>query len=341
MTITTRRIACFACALSALLAAMLFITGCASNNSETSSEAPAPSNTVIPTEAISDTPAAGQGQATPPATTQPTENTAEENQRLQSDLAALATASPMDVSATCIDLTNGATASIAGMQQHPAASMIKLLIAAAFFDQAQLGLIALDDEYTLEPGDIVGGTGSLQGRGAGTTITYGEAVTRMISESDNVATNILIDELGMTTINSTAIKLGLTGTQLQRKMMDENAIAAGIDNYTSSDDTAKLLQQAYEGTLISADASAYIMDALRQQTDSEGILGGLPAGTPFAHKTGTLGYAKHDAGVVEGDHPFVLAVLCSSSDAVDTGSALGLMAEIGSAAYNDIVVGTA
>ncbi len=336
MANTIYRTALGALATGALLACALLFAGCTSSDSEASSEATAPSTTAIPTEAISDTPAAGTEQATPAA--KPSEETVAENHHLQSDLAALATTSTMDVSVTCIDLANGATSSIAGMQQHPAASMIKLLIAAAFFDQAQLGLIALDDEYTIESGDIVGGTGSLQNRGAGTTITYGEAVTRMISESDNVAANILIDQLGMTTINSTAIKLGLTGTQLQRRMMDENAIAAGIDNYTSSDDTAKLLQQAYEGTLITPEASAYIMDALRQQTDTAGILGGLPAGTTFAHKTGTLGYAKHDGGVVEGDHPFVLVVLCSAQDTIDEASALGLMAEIGSAAYNDIVV---
>ena len=132
MANTIYRTALGALATGALLACALLFAGCTSSDSEASSEATAPSTTAIPTEAISDTPAAGTEQATPAA--KPSEETVAENHHLQSDLAALATTSTMDVSVTCIDLANGATSSIAGMQQHPAASMIKLLIAAAFFD---------------------------------------------------------------------------------------------------------------------------------------------------------------------------------------------------------------
>ena len=89
-----------------------------------------------------------------------------------------------------------------------------------------------------------------------------------------------------------------------------DAIAAGRENYTSAEDVATLLQLAYEGKLVSREASDLVMEALKGQADDEGVLNGLPEGTTFAHKTGALGTVQHDGGIVGGDNPYVLVVLC-------------------------------
>lgn len=251
---------------------------------------------------------------------------------LNPQLEALANASGMQVCTVVTDLRTGATAGYQSNEQMVSASMIKLVIAYAFLEQAVAnGGYSLDGMYTLQPGDIVGGTGTLGSLGAGATVSYREILTKMISVSDNTGTNILIDAVGMDAVNATARNLGLTATQLNRHMMDFN----GTENYTSASDVAKLLEKAYNGTFVNAEGSALVMQALEAQQDIGGLLNGLPAGTVFAHKTGTLTTVRHDGGIVEGERPFVVVVLCGGAGFYE-GGALSTMAQIASAAYEAV-----
>lgn len=256
--------------------------------------------------------------------------------RLEADIASVASSAGMPVGVCAIDLESGATAGYRGDEKTVSASMIKLIIAAAFLDGVESGAYSLDDYCTLQPADIVGGTGVLAGRGAGAQVTYRELLEKMISVSDNTGTNALIRTMGMDAVNAEAKKLGLAQTQLNRMMMDEASIAAGIENYLSADDAAKLLKMTYEGSLVSREASKVLLGALEQQEDWGGIRNGLPEGVPFAHKTGTLGNARHDGGIVEGDHPFVLVVLCGGEGFYEQG-ALNTMARVAEVVYADLV----
>lgn len=249
------------------------------------------------------------------------------NEALQAQLAQAAESSGMLTCASVIDLTNGSVASFQGDTQIPSASMIKLLIAYTFLEQVKAQNQSLDAFYTLQPQDLVGGTGTLIGLGAGASITYRDALMRMIDVSDNVGANILIDAVGFDAINASATKLGLAQTSLNRRMMDENAIANGIENYTSANDLATLLKMVYDGTFVDADSSALMRQALEQQQDWGGIRSGLPEGTVFAHKTGSLASVRHDGGIVEGEHPYVLVVLCGGQGFYEDG-ALQAMANI-------------
>ncbi|MGN0262162.1 MAG: serine hydrolase [Eggerthellaceae bacterium] len=248
----------------------------------------------------------------------------------------IAAASGMDVGAVAIDLETGEYAGVRGNESVPSASMIKMIIAAAFLETVAQGDCSLDEPYTLQESDIVGGTGSLQGLGAGATVSYRDLVTKMISESDNIATNVLIDACGgMEVVNSEAKKLGLSGTQLNRMMMDAAAMEQGVENYVSADDLAILFRMVYNGTFVDGESSELVLQALEQQTDNAGIPQGLPADTVFAHKTGTLATVRHDGGIVEGDHPYVLVVLCSESGFNEAG-ALFCMEQIAEATYSEI-----
>lgn len=255
--------------------------------------------------------------------------------RLTADIQAVADGSGMDVGCTVIDLRSDTQASLAGSQPFASASMIKLIVAETFLDRCDKGIFSLDDTYTLRAEDIVGGTGSLQGWGAGATLTYRELVQKMISESDNTAANVLIDTLGMDAVNAEAQRLGLTATQLNRKMMDLEAQAAGRENYTSADDVAALLRMVWDKTFVSEEASMLVLTAMENQTDMAGIRVGLPADVVFAHKTGSLTIARHDGGIAEGDEPFILVVLCGGNGFYEAG-ALETMAKIGSVVYADL-----
>lgn len=218
---------------------------------------------------------------------------------------------PLQASFCYVDLDSGAQYSVAGGRQMVSASSIKLLILAAFLDQVNAGKLSMDDTYTLKAEDLVGGTGSLQNRAAGSTVTLREAARLMITESDNVAANILIDTMGKSAINKEADALGLAGTQLNRRMMQDN----GVQNYMTAADAARILEDIYRGTLASKDLSAFALKCLEQQTDDQGFLAGLPQGSTFAHKTGMLSSpdVRNDAGIVEGSHPYILVAFTEGS----------------------------
>lgn len=230
--------------------------------------------------------------------------------QLTEPLSTIAANSSMNVAITFVDLLNPQDrCSINGSRPQYAASTIKLLILNELLNQANQGLVSLDEIYTLKAADIVGGTGSLQGRGVGASVTFRDLATLMIAESDNTAANILIERLGMNVINQRAAELGLISTSLNRLMMEK-----GIENLMSSDDAARLLQMAYDGTFVNADGSVFALTALEAQTINDGIMGGLPIGTAFAHKTGTLSTAQNDYGIVLGEHPYILSIFCQAGD---------------------------
>lgn len=211
-----------------------------------------------------------------------------------------------------VDLRSGTSYGVGAGEQMVAASMIKLLVLATFLDQVDQGVLSLDDTYTLKQSDIVGGTGSLQAKGAGTQVTLREAAKLMISESDNVAANILIDKMGKKAINAEADELGLAGTQLNRRMMQEN----GSQNYMTADDAAIILKRIYQGKLGNKELSTFALDALKSQTDKTGLSQGLPSGASFAHKTGQLSdpAVQNDGGIVLGDNPYILVAFTEGSN---------------------------
>lgn len=252
--------------------------------------------------------------------------------RWTEDFKRIADASGMQVCVRAIDLSTNTSVDIRGDEKMASASMIKLLIAETFLHKAADGAFALDGTYTLKDSDIVGGTGSLQGSGAGAEVSYKDLVFKMISESDNVATNVLIDACGMDAINKEAKALGLKASEVNRRMMDTDASAAGIENYTSANDLAALLELVYKQKFVNAEMSALMLQALEAQVDNECISQGLPAGVVFAHKTGSLGIVRHDGGIVEGQRPFILVTLCGGEGFSESG-AMSTMAQLGEAAY--------
>ena len=234
-----------------------------------------------------------------------------------------------------LDISSGATASYHSDKKMLSASMIQLLIAETFLGQVANGKHAFDDVYVLKKTDIVGGAGSLGGRGAGAKVTKRELVKLMIAESDNVAANVLIDQCGMDAVNEDAKKLGLSCTALKRHMMDTEAAEKGLNNYTCADDVATLLKMVYDKTFVNKEMSAFMLECLEAQVDNRCISRGLPEGTVFAHKTGSLSTVRHDGGIVEDERPFIIVALCGGKGFSED-AALKTMEQIGKTAYQDL-----
>lgn len=212
---------------------------------------------------------------------------------------------------TCASADGSWSVDVNGDKPFVSASIIKLAILGTLLDQAQSGVLSLDGTVTVSPSDIVGGTGVIQASGAGESYTYRQLAAYMIQDSDNVATNLIIDAVGMPAVNEYASEIGLTQTVLNRRMMD---FAAGEENYTSANDVARMLQLIYQGKLVSSDMSEFALDLLKGQHDAAGLLEGLPAGSIFAHKTGTLDGVFNDGGIVLDQNPYVIVVLSGDTE---------------------------
>ncbi len=238
-----------------------------------------------------------------------------------------------DVSVAYIPLGGAempAAYSLNGGIQRPSASMIKLLILADLLEQSSSGQVSLDGTLTMTAKDIVGGTGSMQSMGAGTSLSVRQVAQYMITVSDNTGANMLIDLLGMDAINQEADDLGLTSTRLERKMMDTAAQAAGRENLTSADDMALLLSSMGGGTLVDEASSQLAVSFLNGQELDEGLAAGLPAGIEVGHKTGSLSNAFHDGGIVWADKPYVLVVMTGN---LSEPSATRVISSVSAAVY--------
>lgn len=219
--------------------------------------------------------------------------------------------------------------SVNGATQHASASMIKLVVLAALLDKVAAGEIDLAAQVEVKASDIVSGTGTVQDDGPG-TYELQELARRMIADSDNTATNVIVDLIGMDAVNEEASKLGLTGTVMARKMMDMVAADQGMRNRMTSDDAATMLNLIATGKLVNEQMSELAMSFLLQQTINAGLTDAIPAGVQVAHKTGELNQAEHDGGIVLAAHPYVLVVM---TEGIDNYLGVSVIADVSRAVY--------
>lgn len=196
------------------------------------------------------------------------------------------------------DLTTGEKLVHNGNMQFTQASVIKLEILVELFRQAKEGEFSLDDVVVLEESNIVGGSGILKRLTPGkVSMTIRDVAVLMILASDNTATNMIIDMLGMDKVNGTMKKFGLEKTKLQRKMMDGAASAADRENLSTPSETLRLLEMLHKGEILDQESCDEILEIL-SIPKSGSIRAKLPSGVKVAHKTGFVGGVLNDAGIV-------------------------------------------
>lgn len=196
-----------------------------------------------------------------------------------------------------------------------AASVIKLPIMVEAFRQFEAGLRDPEEVYVLREADKLPSCGALNRLHAGIEVNLMDLVELMIVLSDNTATNVLIDRLGMDNIKGTMAELGMRQTALRRKLFDAAGHAAGIENTVSAREIGALLEKMYAGELVSPEASARMLEILRNQKLNGKLPFFLkPRGVAVAHKTGEDGGITHDVGIVFARRPFVLCMLSNETD---------------------------
>jgi beta-lactamase class A len=215
-----------------------------------------------------------------------------------------------------MDLNSGQQLLVRPDEVFPQASSIKIAVLAELYHQAQQsthgvsGKATLKDRYVVRAADIVPDSSILGGLTPGvSSLTNRDLATIMVAVSDNSATNVLIDRVGMENVARLTESLGLAHTQLRRKMMDLQAAAQGRENISTPREMMGLLEQIYRGKVIEAPLLEDFFNVLATHKDSW-IPRDLPADLKIANKPGELEGVRNDSGIVfVKNRPYVICVM--------------------------------
>jgi len=215
-----------------------------------------------------------------------------------------------------LDLTDGRMLLQNADRVFPAASSIKLAILLELYRQDQearagaKGKARLDDIYTFDPKDLVEDSRIMAGLTAGVTrVSNRDLAQFMVAVSDNAATNVLIDRVGMQNVNATMRSLGLTKTLLRRKMMDTAAARRGDENVATPQEMIRLLEAIFKEKALNKQPAAEFIKQLSTVKDSY-IPRSLPENVQVANKPGELEAVRNDSGIVYAQNrPFAISVM--------------------------------
>ncbi|OUL29922.1 serine hydrolase [Nostoc sp. 106C] len=193
-----------------------------------------------------------------------------------------------------LDLDTGNYLDIGGDRVFPAASTIKLPILIAFFQDLDAGKVRLDEKLTMRGDLVTNGSGEMQYERVGKKYTALETITKMVTISDNTATNMIIDRLGGAgKLNQRFRTWGLKDTVIRRLLADLRGT-----NTTSSQDMARVLALLVNNKLVSDSSKEQALDILRHTTIHTLLPAGLGKGAVIANKTGDIGFLIGDAGFI-------------------------------------------
>ena len=211
-----------------------------------------------------------------------------------------------------LDLTSGEQLLVNADEVFPQASSIKIAVLAELYRQSQQAAAGarLDDGYVVRKEDLVADSDIMGGLTPGVTrLTNRDLATMMVAVSDNAATNVLIDRVGMENVNRTLAAQGLAHTQLRRKMMDLEAAGEGRENVSTPREMMTLLERLYRGKVIAAPLLEDFWTMLATHKHSW-LPSGLPATLRIADKPGELEGVRADSGLVFlPQRPYVICVM--------------------------------
>lgn len=209
-----------------------------------------------------------------------------------------------------LDLTSGERFAHNDTLIFPQASAIKIAILMEVYKQAGEGKFKLTDTRRITRSDKTGGSGILKDLGDGTVeLNIEDLCVLMIVLSDNTATNLLIDLVGMDNINRTLDALGLKQTRVRRRMLDTRASWRGDENVSTPAEAARVMEILFQGEFQNRRTCDAILTILRK-TQRGAIKSALPADISVAFKPGGIAGVATEWAIVELENrPYVLVVM--------------------------------
>src|SRR5713101_1432833 len=251
----------------------------------------------------------------------------------ESAISARIAKSGADVAVYFLRLDGRAQWSVRADDVFHAASTMKIPVMIELFHQVQEGKVKLTDTLLVknEFHSIMDGSAYVLNA---SDDSEGELCELMITVSSNLATNLLIEKLGVENIRAEVHTLGADGMNVKRGVEDNKAFQNGLNNTTTASGLGMLLQSIAEGKAVDAASSNEMVAILEWQKFNEGIPAGLPKGVPVAHKTGEITKIHHDAAIVFAKRPFILVILVRGlAEKMDSAA---LMADISKSLYEAI-----
>ncbi|BBD60128.1 peptidoglycan glycosyltransferase [Nostoc sp. HK-01] len=201
----------------------------------------------------------------------------------------------LDAGMFFLDLDTGNYLDLNGEKVFPAASTIKFPILVALFQEVDAGRVKLNETLVMRRDLITGGSGEFQYKRAGSRFSLIETVTKMITISDNTATNMVIDRLGgKAKLNQRFRGWGLQNTVVRNLLGDFKGT-----NTTSAKDLVRLSALVAKNQLLTDSSRSKVLDIMQRVHNTKLLPAGLGKGAVIAHKTGTLGIVLGDAGIIQ------------------------------------------
>jgi beta-lactamase class A len=202
-------------------------------------------------------------------------------------------------------LDNGESYYLDADEEMPTASLIKFMIMLEVYLQASESKVKLADMVTLKKADMVQGSGILTYHfSEGATFSLRDATRLMMVYSDNTATNLVLDKIGLPSTTKRMEDWGLKGTKLNAKVFrrdtsinPERSKKFGLGS-TTARETVQLLEKVYQGKVVSPEVCTEMLGHMKKCDDKTKLKRYLPTKIEVAHKTGSVDASKTDAGIL-------------------------------------------
>jgi beta-lactamase class A len=207
-----------------------------------------------------------------------------------------------------------------GDRHFRAASTIKVPIMIETYREIERGALSLDDEYSLRDEDRIPGSGVLGHLHAGLELTLADLISLMITVSDNTATNLILDRVGLQAVNETMQSLGMNNSILGRRILGHLPKEGDPENWAAPRDFALAIHAIVAGDAAAPESCTRMLETLEQQGEIRRISRFLPGGADvrWGTKPGDLPGVVNDVGFVGSDRGTLsMAVFCENLPDLD------------------------
>lgn len=239
--------------------------------------------------------------------------------KFQRELETLAAQAPGVVGVSVVDLTTSRRWDVNGTTIFPQGSAIKIPLLVELFRRADTRELALSDRVTLTAKDRTAGSSLLQYfSDGGSAFSLHDLTVPMVVLSDNTATNMLIDAVGMARVNATMAAMGLASTQLRRKMIRQAEQVKGNENISTPREAADMMARLSRCDLPLTPASCAEVVRLLQLPKGGAFRDPIPDAVPVAWKPGSLDGVSTAWGLVQLEGaPYAVAIMVTFGTAPD------------------------
>ena len=241
--------------------------------------------------------------------------------KLQTELQRISGTAPGVIGISVVDLGTGHRYNVNEALVFPQGSAIKIPILIELYRRADKGELRLTERLPLKRSDQVGGSGLMQYfADGGSELSLHDLAVAMIVLSDNTATNLLIDRLGMAKVTQTMAELGAGETKLQRKMIRPEESAKGNENLSTPRQAAELMVRIARCDLPMSADSCSALGRILEIPKAGAFREGIPGSVPVAWKPGGIEGAQTAWGLVNlPGAPYAIAIMINyGSDGMDT-----------------------